>query len=278
VSGTNRIDERFQALSERGRTALIPFITAGDPTAELTVPLMHELVRAGADLLELGVPFSDPMADGPVIQRASERALAHGMTLARVLQLVAVFRRDDNETPVVVMGYLNPIERMGYELFAQSATAAGVDGVLTVDLPPEEGGDYLAALDSAGLAPIFLLSPTTTDARIQLIQKVARGFLYYVSLKGVTGSQKLDVAGVQARLLSIRSQVALPTGVGFGITDGDSAAGLATAADAVVVGSALIKRIETGVEQGLPQESLIPHVADLVREMRLAMDQVEVTA
>ncbi|MCG2634066.1 MAG: tryptophan synthase subunit alpha [Gammaproteobacteria bacterium] len=272
---TNRIEARFQMLAESRRTALIPFLTAGDPGPEMTLPLMHGLVKAGADLLELGVPFSDPMADGPVIQRASERALLQGMTLAKVLRLVAAFRSEDATTPVILMGYLNPIERMGYSVFARAAAAAGVDGVLTVDLPPEEGEEYLAAFDSVALDPIFLVSPTTTDSRLRLIDRVARGFLYYVSLKGVTGSATLDVDGVRARLSNIRKGSHVPTGVGFGVRDGKTAAQLAVAADAVVVGSALIERLESAIERGLSQDEAIGEVAALLEEMRLAMDQIE---
>ncbi|MGH8577666.1 MAG: tryptophan synthase subunit alpha, partial [Gammaproteobacteria bacterium] len=191
-TGASRIDERFAALRAAGHKALVPFITAGDPEPGWTVPLMHRLVEAGADLLELGVPFSDPMADGPVIQRSSERALAEGMTIHRVLEIVRAFRQRDRATPVVLMGYLNPIEVVGYEPFAREAREVGVDGVLTVDLPPEEARELVDALTSQGMAPVFLLAPTTTEARIAEICRMARGFVYYVSLKGVTGSDRLD--------------------------------------------------------------------------------------
>ena len=192
----SRIKGCFAALAGAGRKALVPFITAGDPQPEVTVPLLHALVKAGADLLEVGVPFSDPMADGPVIQAACERALAHRMTLHRVLDMVAQFRRDNAATPVILMGYVNPIEVMGYEEFAQAAARAGVDGVITVDLPPEEANELVVALRRQQLDPVFLLAPTSTDARIAKICKVASGFLYYVSFKGVTGANRLDVGAV----------------------------------------------------------------------------------
>ncbi len=239
----SRIGERFQALRAAGRTALVPYLTAGDPEPAATVPLMHRLVAAGADLLELGVPFSDPMADGPVIQAACERALAHGVRLRDVLEMVAAFRREDPETPVVLMGYLNPVEAMGYQAFATEAAAAGVDGVLTVDLPPEEAGPLVAELRPRGLDPVFLAAPTTTEARARRIAEQAGGFLYYVSLKGVTGAGHLDVGEVARRVEALRAAVALPVGVGFGIRDPRSAARVARVADAVVVGSALVDRL-----------------------------------
>ena len=243
-TGASRIDERFAGLRAAGRKALVPFITAGDPEPGWTVPLMHRLVEAGADLLELGVPFSDPMADGPVIQRSSERALAKGMTIHRVLEAVSAFRQRDRETPVVLMGYLNPIEVVGYEPFARQAREVGVDGVLTVDLPPEEAGELVDALTSQGMAPVFLLAPTTTEARIAEICRMARGFVYYVSLKGVTGSDRLDPVAVAEKLALVRRHTALPIGVGFGIKDPESAAQVAAVSDAVVIGSALVARLE----------------------------------
>ncbi|MCB1866868.1 MAG: tryptophan synthase subunit alpha [Chromatiales bacterium] len=265
----NRIERRFQRLREAGRKALIPYLTAGDPHPDQTVRLMRELVAAGADLIELGVPFSDPMADGPVIQRASERALAHGTRLVDVLGMVAEFRRSDSETPVVLMGYLNPIEAMGARVFSERAVASGVDGVLIVDLPPEEGDDLLPALTEAGLNPIFLISPTTTAARMDRIAAVARGFVYYVSLKGVTGAANLDTAAVTRRIAEIRRHTSLPVGVGFGIRDAESAASVAEIADAVIVGSALVSLV--GEYAGRLDE-LAARLTALLGSMRAAID------
>lgn len=266
----NRIDARFAKLRSAGRTALIPYATAGDPRPEVTVPLMHALVQAGADVLELGVPFSDPMADGPVIQQACERALLHHVGLQRVLDMVAEFRRRDEETPVVLMGYLNPIEVMGYAPFAAAAAQAGVDGVLTVDLPPEEGQELIAQLRRRGVHPIFLLAPTTTPERIRTICESASGFVYYVSLKGVTGAASLDLAAVAGKLREVRAVTNLPIGVGFGIRDKETAAKVAAIADAVVVGSALVSRI--GALAAMP-DKIPAHAAELIAEMRGAMDK-----
>jgi tryptophan synthase alpha chain len=265
----SRIDGRFAELRSNGRTALIPYVTAGDPRPETTVPLMHALVEAGADLLELGVPFSDPMADGPVIQAACERALRQRMGLRQVLELVARFREQDRSTPVVLMGYLNPIEVLGVEQFAVEAQQAGVDGVLTVDLPPEESGDLVAALRSVELDPVFLIAPTTTDQRIAAITRLASGFLYYVSLKGITGAANLDVAAVTSRLASIRTHTSLPLGVGFGIKDPQSAAAVAPVADAVVVGSALVRLIEQNEGQ---TDKILTSTSALLAAMRAAID------
>jgi tryptophan synthase alpha chain len=237
----SRLDARFQQLRDAQRKALIPFITAGDPSLEATVPVMHALVEAGADVLELGVPFSDPMADGPTIQRSSERALARGAGLRYVLQAVAGFRTRDTETPVVLMGYLNPVEIHGYARFASEAVAAGVDGILLVDLPPEEAGEANEAFDAAGLALVLLASPTTSDARADTLLGLARGYLYYVSFAGVTGASDLldhDAAG--ARLQALRNRASVPVVAGFGIKDAASAAAMARQADGVVVGSALV--------------------------------------
>ncbi len=242
----NRIDATFARLRAEGRTALIPYVTAGDPSPAATVPIMSALVAAGADVVELGVPFSDPMADGPVIQRASERALAQGVGLAAVLGIVAAFRRVDATTPVVLMGYANPIEAMGTATFAERAKAAGVDGVLVVDYPPEEADEFVALLAARDIAPIFLLAPTTPDARIAAVAKIARGYVYYVSLKGVTGAGHLDTAEVGRKLAEIRRHVRLPVGVGFGIRDAASAQAIAADADAIVIGSRLIQEIENG--------------------------------
>ncbi len=266
----SRIAARFAALRQAGRKALVPFITAGDPNPELTVRLMHTLVESGADIIELGVPFSDPMADGPVIQRASERALTHHVSLTKVLELVRTFRERDTDTPVVLMGYLNPMEVMGYTAFIEAAAAAGVDGLLTVDLPPEEGGDLIAAAGEHGIDLIFLLAPTTTEARIGTICRAAGGFVYYVSVKGITGAANLDTAAVSERLAAIRAHTDLPVGVGFGIKDGETAAQVARVADAVIVGSALVRRIE---ERQQEPEQLLDEVRTFMGELRQAMDQ-----
>ncbi len=251
----NRIDATFAKLRGSGRTALIPYVTVGDPTLALAVPIMHALVAAGADVIELGVPFSDPMADGPVIQRASERALAQRVGLKDVLATVATFRRTDTVTPVVLMGYANPIEAMGTTVFADRAQTAGVDGVLVVDYPPEEAGEFAALLGARDMAPIFLVAPTTPDARIAAVAKVARGYVYYVSLKGVTGAGHLDTAEVARRLAEIRRHVTLPVGVGFGIRDAASARAIAADADAVVIGSRIIQEIESGPAATAPERA-----------------------
>ena len=239
-------NERLKAAfaNTAGRAALIPYIAAGDPSPAVTPRLMHALVKAGADVIELGVPFSDPMADGPVIQRAAERAIAGGTGLGQVLAMVAEFRRQDSRTPVVLMGYDNPIERMGQGEFVQSAAQAGVDGVLVVDYPPEETQDFVQKLMDARIDPIFLLAPTSTEARIKKVAQVARGYVYYVSLKGVTGAGHIDTADVATRIAAIRQHVSVPVGVGFGIRDAESAQRLADCADAVVIGSKLIETME----------------------------------
>ena len=265
----SRIATRFAELQGEDRCALIPFVTAGDPAPGVTVDVMHALVGAGADVLELGVPFSDPMADGPVIQRASERALASGMSLDAVLDLVSEFRRGDVDTPVVLMGYLNPVEVYGYERFAGAASEAGVDGVITVDLPPEEGADLHHALAEQGLDTIYLIAPTTTDLRIARICESAGGFVYYVSLKGVTGASHLDADSVADNVQRIKRATSLPVGVGFGIRDALSAARMAGIADAVVVGTVLVQRVEELADR--PRD--IPRaLAELLGAMRAAMD------
>ncbi len=266
----SRIAQRFQTLQTRGRKGLIPYVTGGDPDPAATVPLLHTLVSAGADIIELGVPFSDPMADGPVIQRACERALARGTSLRGVLDMVRRFRQDDAETPVVLMGYLNPIEAMGREAFVEGAAGAGVDGVLVVDQPPEEARELGTGLLEAGIDPIFLLAPTTSADRVRRIAEVARGFAYYVSLKGVTGSSALDVGDLSRRLDSLRGLLGgLPVGVGFGIKDAATAAAVSRVADAVVVGSALVERIEAlAAEPARMREE----VAALMTSLRQAMD------
>jgi tryptophan synthase alpha chain len=251
----NRIDATFAKLGAAGRTALIPYITAGDPSPAATLEIMTRLVAAGADIIELGVPFSDPMADGPVIQRASERALARGVSLADVLRIVAEFRRTDTATPVVLMGYANPIEAMGAAAFAGQAGASGVDGVLVVDYPPEEAEEFAALLDACGLAPIFLLAPTTPEVRIAAVARIARGYVYYVSLKGVTGAGHLDTADVARKLAEIRRHVSLPVGVGFGIRDAASAQAIAVHADAVVIGTRIIQEIEGGASEAAPERA-----------------------
>jgi tryptophan synthase alpha chain len=237
----NRIQTTFQALKSANKTALIPFITAGDPSIESTLPTMHALAKAGADVIELGVPFSDPMADGPVIQRSSERALAKGMSLKKVLAVVAEFRKTNATTPVVLMGYANPIEAMGRETFVAAAADAGVDGVLVVDYPPEEADDFAAMLGKRDLAPIFLLAPTSSAERIAAVGRLARGYVYYVSLRGVTGAGNLDTVEVAAKVKDIKAKVSVPVGVGFGIRDGATARRVAETADAVVIGSALVQ-------------------------------------
>lgn len=238
----NRIDTRFATLKATGRTGLIPFVTAGDPSPEATVPVLHALVAAGADLIELGMPFSDPMADGPVIQHADERALARGVGVARILEWVRRFREDDADTPLLLMGYLNPLEAYGYERFAADAAAAGVDGVLLVDCPVEE--DATAdPLRAAGLRRILLAAPTTAEARLQRVCEAAEGFLYYVSFAGITGAARLSVEAIADRVAGIRAQAKAPVAVGFGVRDGASAAAIAAFADAVVIGSALVERL-----------------------------------
>ena len=265
----SRIAARFDSLRAQERTALIPFVTAGDPHPGATVPVMHAMVEAGADLIELGVPFSDPMADGPVIQRASERALAAGMTFPGVLDIVEEFRARDGETPVVLMGYLNPLEAAGYSAAAERAAAAGVDGILTVDLPPEEADEFVREVRAHGIDPVFLVSPTSSDERIARICGEASGFVYYVSLKGVTGAATLDTDDVAARMARIRRETDLPVGVGFGIHDGESAARIARVSDAVVVGSAVVARVEANAES---PDSLPEILAAFIGELRGAMD------
>ena len=264
-----RIQTTLAALGEQSRKALIPYITAGDPDKASTVPMMHALVEAGADIIELGVPFSDPMADGPTIQLACERALEHGTSLKDVLEMVAVFREQDTATPVVLMGYLNPVEAMGYETFVARAVESGVDGVLMVDLPPEEAADVEAVFRSAGLDMIYLIAPTTTDARIEAIGKAGSGYVYYVSLKGVTGSKALDVDDVARNLDRIRQHVSIPVGVGFGIQDGETAAAVGQIADGVIVGSAIVNRIAANADN---PEQARAEVVELVAGMRQAMD------
>jgi len=265
----SRIHTTFTVLKQQGRKALIPYITAGDPHPTRTVNLMHALVNSGADIIELGVPFSDPMADGPVIQRASERALVHRVGLGNVLQMVKEFRQRDDKTPVVLMGYANPIEAMGCSKFVAAAKDAGVDGVLTVDYPPEECGDFVQNLHDAEIDPIFLLSPTTESSRVDMIVNQASGFVYYVSLKGVTGAQNLDIAEVADKVAAIHAKTGLPVGVGFGVRDAETARAVAQVADAVVVGSRMVQAIEQSSET-----NLIDNVSLLMRELRSAIDSI----
>jgi tryptophan synthase alpha chain len=263
----SRIRSRFDALRSRGRKAFVAFVTAGDPSLERSVEIALELERAGVDVLELGVPFSDPLADGPVIQRASERALAGGTSLRDVLAFVAEFRRTNKDTPVVLMGYANPIEAMGLEAFAGAAAQSGVDGVLVVDYPPEECVRLAAELEPRGIDIIFLLAPTSTDERISGVARLARGYVYYVSLRGVTGAANLDLAEVTAMLPRIRKRIALPIGVGFGIRDAQTARAVAGVADAVVIGSRLVQEIENS-----PRERVLDNISALLKDIRQAID------
>jgi len=263
----SRIAGTFEKLKSADKKALIPFVTAGDPNPQMTAPIMRALVEAGSDIIELGVPFSDPMADGPTIQRSSERALVHGVGLSDVFGFVAEFRESDKETPVVLMGYANPIEAMGYENFASQAQAAGVDGVLVVDYPPEESGDLTRQLKKRAIDSIFLLAPTTPEARMDTVARVASGYVYYVALKGVTGASHIDMQEVAKKLPQIRAHVKLPIGVGFGIRDGETARAVAEVSDAVIIGSRLVEEIE----QAQP-ESVIADVSELIRDIRQAMD------
>ncbi|AEG68759.1 tryptophan synthase subunit alpha [Ralstonia solanacearum] len=263
----SRIAQTFSQLSAQGRKGLIPFITAGDPYPELTVDLMHALVKGGANVIELGVPFSDPMADGPVIQRASERALAKKIGLRTVLDYVRAFRATDKTTPVVLMGYANPIERMGIDAFAKAASEAGVDGVLVVDYPPEECEAFARTMRATGIDPIFLLAPTSTEARIAQIARVASGYLYYVSLKGVTGAATLDLDSVAARIPQIRQHARLPVGVGFGIRDAATARAIGGVADAVVIGSRIVQLLEEA-----PREQAVQCLTDFIADIRRALD------
>ncbi|MCC7121407.1 MAG: tryptophan synthase subunit alpha [Gammaproteobacteria bacterium] len=264
----SRISSRFTALSKAGRSGLVTFITAGDPSPAATVPFMHALVRGGADIIELGVPFSDPMADGPIIQRASERALTAGMSLKHVLEAAQAFRATNRETPVVLMGYLNPIERMGYATFAARAAAAGIDGILTVDLPPEEGADFQCLLREHGLDQIHLLAPTSSAQRIEAVCSHASGFVYYVSVKGVTGDKAFDPDEVRTRIAGLRQKTALPVGVGFGVKTSAAAATIAAVSDAVIVGSVLVEIIE----EADSIDAAAAQLEQFVRGLRTAMD------
>jgi tryptophan synthase alpha chain len=265
----SRIAPAFERLARQGRKALIPYVTAGDPDPGTTVPLLHAMVGAGADILELGVPFSDPMADGPVIQRSSERALKQGVGLRDVLGMVKRFREKDARTPVVLMGYANPIEAMGVGAFARAAQDCGADGLIVVDYPPEECADFAQLMRSHGMDLIFLLAPTSTDERIERIARLATGYLYYVSLRGVTGASNLDLREVSRRLAAIRAKTALPLGVGFGIRDGATARAVCEVADAAIIGSRIIQEIESSPADALER------VPAFLREVRAAMDQAK---
>lgn len=264
----SRIQSTFAALAAKNKKGLIPFITAGDPAPDLTVPLMHALVAGGADILELGVPFSDPMAEGPVIQRACERALKFNVSLHDVLGFVSEFRKTDTTTPVVLMGYANPIERMGQTAFVLAAKAAGVDGTIVVDYPPEECEEFAATLKANDMDPIFLLSPTSTEERIQQVAKFGSGFSYYVSLKGVTGSANIDTQDVAQRIAAIRKHVKLPIGVGFGIRDAATAKAVAAVSDAVVIGSRIIQELEN-----TPRERAVEAAQTFISSIRKALDE-----
>ena len=263
----SRIQGCFEALAQAKGKALIPYIMAGDPHPSLTVPLMRALVEAGADIIELGVPFSDPMADGPVVQRSGERALKHQVGLRDVLQIVSKFRKEDESTPVVLMGYANPIEAMGVEKFVTAARGAGVDGVIVVDYPPEECEQFAALAKGAAIDPIFLLAPTSTDKRIEEVGRVGSGFLYYVSLRGVTGASYFDYSEVSRKIPLIRATTKLPIGVGFGIRDAQSAREVAKSADAVVIGSRIIQEIEAGAA-----EQAVSRVKAFLKPIRQALD------
>ncbi len=265
----SRIDASFAALRDRGATALIPYITVGDPHAEGTAAIMLAMAAAGADIIELGIPFSDPMADGPVVQKASERALARGIGMTQVLAAVREFRERDSKTPIVLMGYANPIERYGSERFADAARAVGVDGILVVDYPPEECEAFAAMLKARAIDPIFLIAPTSTEARIASVAKVASGYVYHVSLKGVTGAGHFDIATVAEMIPRIKAYVKLPVGVGFGIRDAKTARAVAQVADAVVIGSALVQRLESAGRDEAPTIA-----ARFIGEIRAALDDL----
>jgi tryptophan synthase alpha chain len=263
----SRIAATFAALQASGRKALIPYITSGDPYADATIDIMLAMAAAGADVIELGVPFSDPMADGPVIQKAGERALARGIGMPQVLDFVRGFRLKNEHTPVVLMGYANPIERYGIDRFVTDAKAAGVDGVLVVDYPPEECEAFAATLKANGIDPIFLLAPTSTEARMQHVGRIASGYVYYVSLKGVTGAGHLDTAAVAAMIPRIKAFVKLPVGVGFGIRDAKTAQAVAAVSDAVVIGSALVQWLEART-----RDNVAAAAGEFIAGIRKALD------
>ena len=263
----SRIAATFAALERQNRKGLILFVTAGDPDSAITVPLMHTLAEAGADVIELGVPFSDPMADGPTIQRSSERALKHGTSMKDVLGFVTEFRKTNVKTPVVLMGYANPIEAMGYDTFVAAARASGVDGVLVVDYPPEEAARLSELLAQHKIDLIFLLAPTSAESRVREVARYARGYIYYVSLRGVTGATNLDLDEISRKIPQIRSHIKLPIGVGFGIRDGQTAKAVAKIADAVVIGSRLVQEMETS-----SRDRVLDNISVLVKDIRGALD------
>jgi tryptophan synthase alpha chain len=265
----SRIEKRFAELAEQAKKGLIPFITAGDPNPQLTVPLMHAMVEAGADLIELGVPFSDPMADGPVIQKANQRALVHNTSLHDVFDMVSEFRQKDSDTPVLFMGYLNPIEAMGYDNFVDAAEKSGVDGLLVVDMPPEEASEFNELLYGRDVDPVYLLSPTTTPQRMEIISLEARGFVYYVSIRGVTGAADLDYDEIHRSVDEIRKHTSLPVGVGFGINSPERAVKIGEFADAVVIGSAIVSMIE---EHGGDTDAVIVSISEFIRSVREALN------
>lgn len=267
---TNRIEKRFAELAQRGQCALVTYVTAGDPDREVTLEILQTLVENGADVIELGMPFSDPMADGPVIQRASERALEHGMSLRGVLDIAREFREHNDATPLVLMGYLNPVEAMGYATFASEAASAGVDGVLVVDVPPEEADELNAALSAAGLNQIFLIAPNSSDERIAGVCEFARGFVYYVSVKGVTGGKNVDAVEVGEHIAKFRKHLSLPIGVGFGIKSAEAAAAVADVGDAVIIGSAIIELVEANMGDTAAMNRAI---GDFVASLRGALDR-----
>ena len=266
----SRISSTFQALKQQNRKALIPFITAGDPSPQITLTIMQTLVHHGADLIELGVPFSDPMADGPVIQRANERALTQGISLSNVLEMVEQFRQSDTRTPVILMGYLNPVEAFGYEAFAGDAAAAGVDGVIIVDMPPEESALLNRYLRAGQIDQIFLITPTTTEQRIEIIAEIASGFLYYVSVKGTTGDKEANPVEVNEKLGLVRRKSDLPVAVGFGIKDAETAARVANYCDAVVIGSALVEKIHAAETV---RGDISAHIGSFVAPVRRTLDK-----
>lgn len=273
---TQRIDNALERARAQGRAALIPYIAAGNPLPASTVALMHALVKAGSDVIELGVPFSDPMADGPIIQKAAEHAIAQGVGLPQVLEMVSQFRQNDTTTPVVLMGYANPVERMGQQTFVDKAALAGVDGVLVVDYPPEEVEQFGQMLEKVQIAPIFLLAPTSTESRVAAVGKVARGYVYYVSLRGVTGAANIDTDDVARQVQRIRKHVSIPVGVGFGISDAQSAAKVGQVADAVVIGSKLISVMNQaceGLDPARQTEAAVQAGHDWLANIRQALEQ-----
>ncbi len=266
----SRISETFARLESEGRKALIPFVTCGDPNTGATLAILHAMVEKGADIIEVGVPFSDPMADGPAIQLANERALKHNVGLSDVFDVVAEFRKTNNTTPIVLMGYLNPIEWMGYEVFSERAGKAGVDGLITVDLPPEEASEFSKLVRSKGIDPIYLLTPATAVDRARKILEAGSGYVYYVSVKGVTGSAKIDVTDVAENVARLKNDGGLPVVVGFGIKDPETAAAVAAVSDGSVVGSVLVNRC--GELESESNDEIASQVSALIGDMRQAMD------